>query len=274
MRICCQIPVPMPGESARPYYEQVQRHLARAKRPDTEVVIRDTGSLEWTSSWELYSGLRPFNYIEMLKSMIQAEKDGCDAVSVSCFFDPSLLEARQLLKIPVTGLAEASMHFAYMMGSKFAIITREQHYTSPMEAQIYRYGMETRAIKVNPVRALTLPAEQLSPIEQGVFTGTPRDPSPFIENFREVARGCIADGAEVLILGCGLLSPLLLDNGVLDVDGAAVVEPMIASLKLAETMVDLHKAGIPFISRRSTYLDVPPRYIDEVLASRNQRAAV
>ena len=78
------------------------------------------------------------------------------------------------------------------------------------------------------------------------------------------------DGAEVLILGCGLLSPLLTEAGLTDVDGAAIAEPNHASLKLTEILVDLHKAGLPFISRKTTYMDVPSEYIAGVLATRNK----
>jgi hypothetical protein len=50
--------------------------------------------------------------------------------------------------------------------------------------------------------------------------------------------------------------------------GAAIIEPMHASLKLTELLVDLHKAKIPFVSRKSSFLDVPSEYIAEVIASR------
>ncbi|OGO06500.1 MAG: hypothetical protein A2Y92_02100, partial [Chloroflexi bacterium RBG_13_57_8] len=208
------------------------------------------------------------NNIEILKSVLKAENQGFDGVCISCFLDPSLYEARQLLKIPVTAIAEASMHLASLMGSRFAIITKDVHFIRPMEANIYRYGLEGKAIKRNPVRVLTLPEDKLSPIEQAIFDGAPRDYSPLVENFTEVARGCIEDGAEVLIMGCGLLSPALTEAGLLEVDHAPLVEPNHASLKLTEALVDLRKAGIPFVSRKSLFLDVPPQHIADVLASR------
>jgi len=270
MKIWCQVPVTLPRNknNTNPYLEWAKKHFALVKRPDTEVVMKDVGGAEWNSNWETYNGLRSFNYLEILKSVLKAEKEGFDGVLISCFLDPALSEARQLLKIPVTGIAESSMHFASLMGAKFAIITKDKHFVPPMEAQISRYGLEAKAIKHNPVRVLTLPEARLSPIEQGIFNGTSPDYSPLVENFVEVARGCIADGAEVLIMGCGLLSPALMEAGLLNVDGAALVEPNHAALKLTEMLVDLHKAGIPFVSRKSTYLDVPARYISEVLASR------
>lgn len=270
MKIWVQVPVPMPGDdpNAGRYFRWAERHFALVKRPDTEVVIKDVAGVRWESKWEIYSGLRSFNYIEILKSVLQAEKEGFDGVCISCFLDPALAEARQLLKIPVTAIAEASMHIASLMGSRFAIITKDMHFIRPMEANIYRYGLEDKAIKRNPVRVLTLPEDKLSPIEQAIFNGATPDYSPLLENFTEVARGCIEDGAEVLIMGCGLLSPALMEAGLLEVDGAPLVEPNHASLKLTEALVDLHKACIPFVSRKSTYLDVPAQYISDVLASR------
>jgi allantoin racemase len=272
MRICVQVPVNMSQDDpdAGRYFEQAMRHLALVKRPDTEVVMKDIGGPEWNSTWESYAGLRSFNNIEILKSILSAEEQGFDGVCISCFFDPALSEAKQLLKIPVTGIAEASMYLASLMGSKFAVITKERDFVPPMEVQICQYGLEAKAIKHNPVRILTMPVEQLSVIEQAIFTGAAADFSPLVDNFIEVGRGCIEDGAEVLILGCGLLSPLLTEAGLTDVDGAAIVEPNHASLKLTEILVDFHKAGIPFISRKSTYMGVPSEYIAGVLASRNK----
>jgi Asp/Glu/hydantoin racemase len=272
MRICVQVPVNMSQDDphAGRYFEQAKRHLALVKRPDTEVVMKDVGGAEWNSNWESYAGLRSFNNIEILKSILRAEEQGFDGVCISCFFDPALSEAKQLLKIPVTGIAEASMYIASLMGSKFAVITKEKDFAPPMEAQIYRYGLEAKAIKHNPVRVLTVPEEELSVIEQAIFTGTAADFTPLVDNFIEVGRGCIEDGAEVLILGCGLLSPMLTEAGLTDVDGTAIVEPNHASLKLTEILVDLHKAGLPFISRKSTYMDVPAEYISGVLATRNK----
>jgi allantoin racemase len=272
MKICVQVPVNMPPDDpyAGRYFEQVKKHLDLVKRPDTEVVMKDVGGAEWNSTWESYAGLRSFNNIEILKSILKAEEMGFDGVCISCFFDPALSEAKQLLKIPVTGIAEASMYLASLMGSKFAVITKEKDFVPPMVAQISQYGLEAKAIKYNPVRVLTMPEDQLSVIEQAIFTGVATDFTPLVDNFAEVGRGCIEDGAEVLILGCGLLSPILTEAGLTDVDGAAIIEPNHASLKLTEILVDLHKAGLPFISRKSTYMDVPPEYISGVLATRNK----
>ena len=93
-----------------------------------------------------------------------------------------------------------------------------------------------------------------------------RSPS-LLKSFKDVANGCIGDGAEVLIMGCGLLSTVFMQDGIFEVNGAALIEPMHASLKLTEMLVDMHKAKIPFVSRISSFLPVPWKDVADALAS-------
>ena len=64
------------------------------------------------------------------------------------------------------------------------------------------------------------------------------------------------EGAEVLILGCGLLSPVLTRNGIKEIEGVPLIDPIIIGIKKAEIMVDLYKTGIPVISRKGFYQKV------------------
>lgn len=268
MKICIQVPVNFQGTpQSQKYFNSLQEHFSQAKRKDTEIVIRDvaTGYGKQDKMEALnYSGTRLFNDVEILKSILEAEKEGVDAVSISCFFDPVLFEARQLLKIPVTGLAESSMHLASMMGTRFAIITLIPNFIPPIEANILKYGMESKTIRHNPVRCLTLKPEKMQKIDEASFNGGKVDFTPLKENFQKIARGCIEDGAEVLIVGCGGLSPLIKKAGITQVDSVPVVEPMIVSLKFAEMLVDLKKAGIPFVSRSLSMVGVPDSIINDL----------
>src|SRR5689334_7195094 len=49
--------------------------------------------------------------------------EGFDAAVIACFGEPGLDAARELLPIPVTGMAEAAMLTACMLGARFAIVT-------------------------------------------------------------------------------------------------------------------------------------------------------
>ena len=70
-------------------------------------------------------------------------------------------------------------------------------------------------------------------------------------------------------MGCGLLSTVLARQaGLTDVDGAAIVEPMMASLKMTEMMVDLQKGGMPFVAASQPTPMYRAKNMSEVLASR------
>lgn len=264
MKICVQIPVKLPYDDpqSKHYYDTLEKHLNSVKRDDTEILIRDVATGVDVLEMLNYAGSRIFNDLELLKSVLAAGREGVDAVSISCFFDPMLHEARQLLKIPVTGIAESSIYMACMMGRKFAMITAHYTFIPEMEEHISRYGVSSKAIKRNPVRALTLAPEEMGPIEAGIFQGAKVDYSPLVENFHEIAQGCIEDGAEVIIAGCGGISVVLGQLGLLEVNGASVIEPMIAGVKFAEMMVDMKNAGFPFVSRKLSYTSIP----DEIIA--------
>ncbi|MBP0495006.1 aspartate/glutamate racemase family protein [Pararoseomonas indoligenes] len=49
--------------------------------------------------------------------------NGADAVIIGAFADPGLGAARELLRVPVVGMAEAAMLTACMLGRRFAIVT-------------------------------------------------------------------------------------------------------------------------------------------------------
>ena len=131
---------------------------------------------------------------------MNAEKEGFDAVIIGCYLDPGLQAAKQLLNIPVLGIAESSMHFSSMACSKFAIITSDKHYIQGMEELVERYNVERSVIYKSPVRAVSFTSEEY---EKHLFSGNHK---PIIEEFQMIAKACIDDGAELIIAGCAVLA--------------------------------------------------------------------
>src|SRR3954465_12266474 len=69
---------------------------------------------------------------------------GCDAAIVGAFGDPGLGGARELLPIPVVGLAEAAMLTACMLGRSFSIVTFS-HSLGPWYRECVEYhGLTSR----------------------------------------------------------------------------------------------------------------------------------
>ena len=55
--------------------------------------------------------------------LLAEHAEGCDAAVVAAFADPGVGGARELLSIPVIGMAEAAMLTACMLGRRFSIVT-------------------------------------------------------------------------------------------------------------------------------------------------------
>ncbi len=258
MKICCLLPVTQPEDKSKEYYKLLYSDYNMVKRPDTEVVIKDVPTGLPRPDFMTYLGWRFLNDREILRAMILAEREGYDAIAGACYFDGAIKQAGNLLSIPVVGPAQASMHLASMIGDHFAVVTSEPQWTFEMEKHIVDCGMRDFAIPSHPVRALTLPFETFMACLQGNY-------QPIIEDFKRVAKTCIEDGADVIIAGCGLYSPMLTQSGVVEFEGAPVIDPMLVSLKVAEIMVDYKKAGITLKNASGRFLRLSASQIDEVV---------
>jgi allantoin racemase len=236
----------MPRSSYESYYELLQKDYELVKRADTEVVIRDVPTGLQSPELVTYFGLRQANEREILKAMLQAQREGFDAVAGACFSDGAIRAAGNLMDIPVVGPGETSMYLARMMGKSFAIIDSGPASIPGTEHQIDELNMRSSVISYRPVRCLTLDSSTFLNCLGGEYNAV-------IEDFKKVAQGCVEDGADVLIAGCGLFSPMLSLSKISDVGGAPIIDPMQVSLKFAEMMVDFRAAGMPILSSRGFF---------------------
>jgi allantoin racemase len=228
------------------FLDLIEADFRLVKREDTEISIvslpKGISSMEWMA----YPGFRFLNEREILKCALQAEKQGYDGILIANYFESGLWAVRQMASLPVIGFAEPTMFFACTIGNKFATIVANDKFVVDMEKTIDRYGIGARAIDYRPVRPLTL-------TYNAIMECFREDSAPLINDFRNIARTCIADGAEVIIAGGGLFSIMLTQGGLREVDGVPVLDPFIISLKNAEMTVDLYKSGIPVTSRERLY---------------------
>ncbi len=203
------------------------------------------------------------NKREMIEKIIEAEKEGYDAVVVHCFLDPGMREAREIVNIPVLGPGESSLLFACMLGHKFAIIGINDPKVVPDTYNMLRlYGLESRGI-TNPVRLMSMPFREFV-----LNVKEARD--EIISDVIEVAKGCVSEGAEVIILGCTGLGPIFTIAGITSIPDLEVpiLDCLAVAIKTAESVVDFkERLGFPFTSRACMYK--PPREKDLMMAREN-----
>ncbi|HSB05664.1 MAG TPA: aspartate/glutamate racemase family protein [Thermodesulfobacteriota bacterium] len=247
MKIWCQLPIAMPKDVYGGYYELLMQDYNLFKDKETDITIKDVPTGIIDPELINYLGFRMVNDTENIRSMLQAESEGYDAIAGACYFDTGIKGARNLLSIPIVGAAEASMHLACIMGNSFAVVTSEPTWIKEMEHHLKELGFGHSAISYKPVRSLTIPFDEfVKCMMSGNFDSV-------IKNFIEVSKRCLEDDAEVIIAGCGLVSPMLTTKDVREIDGAPIIDPMVVSLKFAELMAKLSKAGISIKSTRGLF---------------------
>jgi Asp/Glu/hydantoin racemase len=239
------------SEAARTYDRFLRRNCESCKNADTEISTRLLRRGLNRLGEFAYSYLHYLNDREVFEAVLQAEKDGFDAVIVYCFSDPALDEMRQAVDIPVVGLGQSAMMLASLMGARFGLVAMAPASIARNEQLARKYGVFDKLL--TPIRPLPLPLVEQEKMILNAATG--------IEAFRTVAREYIRDGAEVLIPACGALNLALrfcpgvpeLPDGLVEVDGVPVVDAVSSAVKMAEMLVDFKHAGIPWISRKASY---------------------
>ena len=95
-------------------YDDVTLAVAeKAVSSDTNVAVRNlSGSVPKTAFLPATSVLMN----QLLTAVVDAEKDGFDAVVIACCSDPGLQDAKDLVSIPVTAPMEAAVYTAAPIG--------------------------------------------------------------------------------------------------------------------------------------------------------------
>ncbi len=241
-----------------PFYLDILKvNLEKVKRKGTTIDIKIPQVGLTKHEYIPYSYFRFLNDREILAGTLQAQEENYDGAIIACFRDPCLREARETIDIPIVGPAESSMLLAHLMGNKFGIITIHPKSVLFMEENIDRYGFRKRAIS-NAVRSLTLSLEEQV---EGL-----KNHGKVIEDFSEVAKNAIKDGAEVIICGCCMISPILEVARLKEVERVPIINCVTAAVKILELMVELKNIGVPWISRKNLYALPPESYVNEVKA--------
>jgi len=230
----------------------IHKNMAMVSCPGTEITFQFPRiGLDGFGAFQ-YAYLNAFSDIETLNGYINMSDSGdFDAVIGWCFYDPMLVEGRQVMDIPLIGPAETCMKTATMMGAAFGVVTTSEKTEWAVKELVHKYDLREQCAGVKGIRISF--EDQIDALDNARAN---------IDGFIEVSRELIANGAEVLIPGCMLadtclrLAPGCEDeypNGLTHVDGVPVLNVTAVTLKAAETFAILHRTQTPWISRKLYY---------------------
>jgi Asp/Glu/hydantoin racemase len=149
---------------------------------------------------------------------------GYDAVVVAAFGDPGLSALREVMPIPVTGMTEAALASAHLLGHRISIIAISQRIQAWYREVVEGYGFGSRLASI---RALDRPIAAIGGVQQ-----------EHAQALRELAERAVReDGAEVIVLAGAPLAGLARSlHGQLPVP---VVDGVSSAVHHAETLAAL-----------------------------------
>jgi allantoin racemase len=148
---------------------------------------------------------------EVVRLVGQAEADGYDGAVIACFGDPGLYAAREVVDIPVVGIAEAAMRTAGFLGRTYSVVTTLTRVVPHTRELTHRYGADGTCAGVHACHVPVLALET--------------DPTAYITILAACGAALEEDGSDAIVLGCAgmadLCAKLSADLGVPVIDGVA-----------------------------------------------------
>jgi allantoin racemase len=197
----------------------IHEEAARYARPGTEI---ETTSPAW--------GPRSIegHYDDIVAAaatleVVRERSDDFDGVVIACFGDPGLFAAREISRVPVVGIAEASMLMACTVAHRFSVVTVLPRVKPWIEDTVRLHGLEARCASVRTTPLTVQDCE--------------RDPAAAEREIVRAGRLAIEeDGAEAICLGCAGMGPL--DKAVEAELRVPVLDGVACAVKLLEGLFD------------------------------------
>jgi allantoin racemase len=165
---------------------------------------------------------------DTVAKIIQAERDGVDAVVIDCMCDLGLMAARECVEIPVISQCEAMMNLACTLGHRYSILSVAEPMRTLFESQAKIYGAWE---KYASTRTIGVPVTELASETEAVSNTM----------LAQSIEAITTDGADVLVLGCtGFIGMAKWLQEELSKRGhhVPVLDPIPTSVRLAKVLVE------------------------------------
>ena len=231
MKICIQSGTPLGmSDIYKPYYESLKRHAQRVAAPSTVVEFPNLGK-NYPGAARSMTHLH-FVAHETVRSAMRAQREGFDAFVTNCL-DLGYDELREMVDIPSIFMTQATLAYYSQLAPNFAFIVNNVRLHHFFQALAERYKLTQRMAPSGYVDfAFT------------DYANLWNNPQSFIDEFMCVAKELVARGATALYPAGLYLSQWLIDQGIREVDGAIIMDPLAIAIKTAEMRQQLAPIGI------------------------------
>ena len=254
------------------YAGMLRDHARRVSQPETTVELHGLKPgtyppgmppIEMTR----YQWAHHLAFVQVVENCMRAEREGYDAVAISCFVDPGLESARSVVDIPVVSSCETALLVAATMSRAPGLLTIEAPMARILRELVHAYGYGER---VKMVAAMEPPITEHE--LDLAFAGSPE----FVARFAGQARRLIDAGCDLVIPAEGVVNTVLVRNKVDEIDGTPVLDSYGALLAYAEMLVQLRRRAGLKVARRGSYARPPEslvRHMREITGAVLEEAA-
>jgi allantoin racemase len=198
---------------------QMTRNIDRMAKsvagPDTEVLTISPPLAPASIESHAEDAVAAYRLLEAALGL----KGSYDGLVTACYYDPGIEALREVLDVPVIGIAEASTHMASLLAPKFSIVTVLRRGVHHVESVVAKIGLESRCASVRGVDLGVLDLDE--------------DLGRSLELIAAEAQAAIEeDGAEAIALGCAGMGPL--DKQLQAVLGVPVLDGVACAVPLLE----------------------------------------
>lgn len=198
---------------------ETRRELSRIANPNVEYTVRslEAGPASIESEFDDRVA-SPY----VLDQVVRAEREGFDAVFVSCMGDVATNAARELVRIPVVAPYQTCMAVASTLGDKFGVVTIMESIVPVFLRKAREYGLSENLAGVS---SINVPVLELNRKRTQVLEALVRESGRLIDEHH----------ADSIILGCtGLVG---MASTLQERVGVPVLDPTPVSVKFAELLV-------------------------------------
>lgn len=230
------------------YRQNLSEHASKVLSPDVTVEIHGLPA-------GIYGDMAPcevtkYPYFTFLserlicEAALTAEREGFEAMTIGCYLDPGLQLLRSLVNIPVLGITETSMLVACTLGQRFGVVTicpsMKYHLTNLAKV----YGLTDRLSSIISMEP---------PVNEYDMEGDEQEAQKVEDIFHRACLKAIAQGADVIIPGEGVLNEFAFKRQIKSIEGAPVIDGNAVLWQYAVMMVNLQRTTGLGVSRLLTY---------------------
>jgi allantoin racemase len=164
---------------------EVVREAGQFISPDTEIEVQnlDKGTASIESVYDEVLGSP-----DIVSKVIQAEKDGFDAVFVDCFGDPGVEAAREMVSIPVVGGFQPAALLACMIAGSWSVVSVLSSVVPMIRNLARKLGVESNVASIRHINTPVLELTDKDMLKDKLM--------------EQIVIAHRTDGAEAIVLGC------------------------------------------------------------------------